>query len=148
MIYSRSVREAFRQHADPDIIYQFYHMITCGINPVIIGDPGNQSVVPDPSPHAISPTLQQKSDAMRIIMERRDGLPAQSIQIDAEVRQKMEMLGTGVPTELLALNNPRTLDLLKMALAEAMGNIEDAELEPDSADLNTNSPPSSEDSEL
>lgn len=148
--YSYSLMERIRERIDPDLLIEFHTMIMEGKTPVWekIGD-GEWHVIPDPSPLATTPTLQDKYQSAKWLTERGHGLPVQSIQVDAEYRAKLELLGSGVPTNVLEGMNPTVLYHIQKALGAALdGNTIDADFVETKDTLNTNSPLLESSSEL
>jgi hypothetical protein len=146
--YSYSLMERIRERIDPDLLIEFHTMVLEGKTPVWekIGN-GDWKVVPDPSPLATSPTLNDKVASLKWLTERGYGLPVQSIQVDAEYRSKLELLGSGVPTNVLEGINPTALFYTQKAL-QAVLNASDAEIVEVNAPESTNSPLLESSSEL
>jgi hypothetical protein len=154
-----SMAEAVREGVDPRYIVKFHKYIIAGINPVYKLDKHDNviDVIPDPSPMAQSPDLARKSESAKFLTAYGWGQPAQSVQIDAEFRAKIDQLGSGIPTQELMSVDLSTLFKLAEALKVPMlTDITDAEIVTDdnnstlesiSDTTNTNSPLSGNDSE-
>ena len=86
----RNLAILLRENVHEEIIMDYYLMILSGRSPKIVRDDRATTtlglkVVPDEDdPMATSP--ERRDAALRAIMERRDGMPAQKIHLDAEVR--------------------------------------------------------------
>lgn len=155
--YSYSLMERIRERINPDLLIDFHMMVLEGKTPVFTRIGADEwEVTPDPNPLAQTPTLADRDRSAKWLSERGHGLPVQSIQVDAEYRHKLELLGSGVPTEVLSGLNPQVLAHLQQAMQLVSGNTsnedvieaEFTELPPDSGDLTQNSPLESTPSEL
>lgn len=94
-------------------------MILMGKNPVADKDEqGNYFIKEDPSPNAPPPTLEQKNAAMRVVLERREGMVPQKVDFTANV-------ASALPPELMAGLNANTLALIAQALALPDPNVID-----------------------
>lgn len=126
--YDVSLQERIRQGAHPDLIFTWYQVICQGQTPVWVTDKdGYDYVIPDPNPLLPAPTLEQRNAAMKALADRGYGLPAQSVTIDAEFRNKIELQLTGISQQdLLAIDAQKLFQIAKVF--EIKGQIEDAEL--------------------
>lgn len=119
--YTYSVQELTRKRVDPELILEWYMMILMGKNPVADKDEqGNYYIKEDPSPNAPPPTLEQKNAAMRVVLERREGMVPQKVDFTANV-------ASALPPELMAGLNANTLALIAQALALPDPNVIDTE---------------------
>jgi len=124
-----SLAERIRERHDPEVIIKTIEMVMMGHTPVWIPDKravGGFRVEPDPNPLLPTPNLEQRTAAMRELINRGWGLPVQSVQIDAQIKQQLD---AGLPAHLLDKPNYRLLaemnDLIKKYKEE---DIVDAEL--------------------
>lgn len=99
--YEVSLNECIREGMHPEIIREYYKTILRGQNPILETRDGVDYVIIDPNPLLPAPTLEQRNAAMRALADRGYGLPAQSVTIDAEFRNKVELQLTGISTEEL-----------------------------------------------
>lgn len=102
--YSVSMTEAVRKRVDPNVLIDFNIMILMGINPVLRKDARSKTgwkCIPDPSPSATSPTLEQKNAASKYLTERGWGMPTQSLQVEADIRSRIEGFGSGIDSRIL-----------------------------------------------
>lgn len=95
-----------RENLHEDVIFRWFLLIMMGKNPKIIEHgsyvkTGGLWVVPDDEDARV-PDGNRRDMAMRELLNRRDGLPAQKIQIDAELRS-MQLTGTLGPDAFQAL---------------------------------------------
>lgn len=118
--YSYSINEAARNRVDPQLWLDWHFMIASGQNPRILLDDDRNPIglEEDPSPGASPPTLAQRNDSMRVLMERRDGLAPQKIDFTANVQATL-------PPELMAGLNANTLAMIAQALALPDPNVID-----------------------
>jgi hypothetical protein len=129
--FTMSMAEAVREGVDPRYIVKFHKYIIAGINPVYKLDKHDNviDVIPDPSPMAQSPDLARKSESAKFLTAYGWGQPAQSVQIDAEFRAKIDQLGSGIPTQELMTVDLSTLFKLAEALKVPMlTDVTDAEI--------------------
>lgn len=125
-----SVAEKIRDRVDPDLIVDYWVMILKGQNPLWEDDPKSPHgtrVIPDPNPMLPTPTLEQRTRAVQELTNRGWGLAVQSIQIDAQLKQTLEL---GIPAQLLEQANYKALAIIRDALRLEDGNTEDAEWSP------------------
>lgn len=135
--FTMSMAEAVREGVDPRYIVKFHKYIIAGINPVYKLDKHDNviDVIPDPSPMAQSPDLARKSESAKFLTAYGWGQPAQSVQIDAEFRARIDALGSGIPTQQLMGIDPSILFKLAEALKVPMlENVTDAELVDDNGE--------------
>lgn len=147
--YSYGLMQRIRERTDPDLLIDFHNMILEGKSP--IWDPlpgGGHRVIQDPSPLAVTPSLSDKIQSIKWLTERGYGLPVQSIQVDAEYRASLELLGSGVPTQVLENYDPQVLFYVQKALQLASGKSEEDVIDAEFTDTSTNSPPVDDTSEL
>jgi len=97
-------------------------MILSGKNPIVIADKrfseqGGYKVIED-TVDLMIPSAERRDAAMRALLDRRDGLPAQRVQLEAEIRSTQTHAVVGVPE--LAHLPPRVLGAVVTALRGAM----------------------------
>jgi len=99
-------------------IVKYIMMFLQGKNPVFVEDkngPGGQIVV---DAGGIPPTPERRDAYFKIMLERRDGLPAQRIHLEAEVRAAQQNRAVGEDTlAAVAALDVETLRSLKLLLA-------------------------------
>lgn len=114
--YEISLQEAIRQGLHPDIVLEYYKTILKGQTPLLETRNGIDYIIPDPNPLTPAPTLEQRNQAMKALADRGYGLPAQSIQIDAEYKKTIELQLTGISENLLKSQGLEALYTIAKAL--------------------------------
>ena len=136
-MHNVSIQERIREGCHPDLVFEYYKTILEGKTPIWVEESGMCYVIPDPNPLLPAPTLEQRNAAMKALVDRGYGLPSQSITVDAEFRNKVELQITGISTQQLETINLKNLaELAKMFRLPGPEEILDADL----VDTNTNSP--------
>lgn len=112
------LRESFHEN----LIRDWFLMILSGQNPVIVEDKrfseqGGYKVIVDPVDKMV-PSPERRDQAMRALLDRRDGLPAQRVQLEAEIRSTQTHSVLGAPE--LAHLPPRVLGAVVSALRGAL----------------------------
>lgn len=112
------LRESFHEN----LIRDWFLMILSGQNPIIVEDKryheqGGLKVVPDVN-DLMAPSAERRDQAMKALLDRRDGLPAQRVQLQAEINSSQKTMIVGAPE--LANLSPRTLTAVAAALRTAM----------------------------
>lgn len=97
-------------------------MILSGQNPIIVEDKrfseqGGYKVIVDPL-DPMAPSSERRDQAMRALLDRRDGLPAQRVQLEAEIRSTQ--LTTVVAPQEMAHLSPKVLGAVVAALKSAI----------------------------
>jgi len=142
--YEVSLNECIREGMHPEIIREYYKTILRGQNPILETRNGVDYVIIDPNPLLPAPTLEQRNAAMRALADRGYGLPAQSVTIDAEFRNKVELQLTGISTEQLAALDMKKLaavrEFFKLPAPSNQDDIQDAEIVSFSETTNDNNP--------
>lgn len=129
--YEISLTEAVRAGLHPDIYVEYYKTILRGDNPKLETKDGIDYIIVDPNPLLPSPTLEQKNAAMRALADRGYGLPAQSINIDAEFKTRVEAQLTGISQQQLEAMSMNTImairEMFKLPEKTDNSDAEDAE---------------------
>lgn len=112
------LRESFHEN----LIRDWFLMILSGRNPVMVEDKrrveqGCLKVVPDVNDLMV-PTAERRDQAMRALLDRRDGLPAQRVHLQAEINSTQKTMVIGA-SELATLG-PQALTALAQTLRSAM----------------------------
>lgn len=129
--YTLNLGEAVRDNIPSIYIIQYHTMRVAGINPKWILDDNHFpiGIEPDPSPLALAPTNQEKSDSLKFLSAYGWGQPVQSTQVDVEIRARIDQMGSGVSNaELASKVGPGTLKALqRLLLPQASDEVIDAE---------------------
>ncbi len=112
------LRDSFHEN----LIRDWFVMILSGRNPIIVVDKrcteqGCLRVVEDPIDR-MAPSAERRDQAMKELLNRRDGLPAQRVQLEAEIRAT-QTHAVVTPTELAGLS-PRALGAVVNTLRGAL----------------------------
>lgn len=139
--YEVSLNECIRKGMHPELILEYYKIILRGQTPVLEYKDGLESFIPDPNPLTPTPTLEQRNAAMRALADRGYGLPAQSVTIDAEFKNKVELQLTGITTEQFGAIAAQNLYKLRemFSLPEPKEDNSDA-LDAEFTEINDNNP--------
>lgn len=127
--HTYSISEIIRDHLNPKLVYDWWMTVLGGGTPLTVKDnrvDGGIRIIPDPNPMVPSPTLADRMRAIQELTNRGWGLPVQSLQIDAHMRNTLEI---GIPPELLEKNNYAALAKIRDALM--LTDVTDAELVPE-----------------
>jgi hypothetical protein len=113
-----------RQNLHEEVIYRWYLLILMGKNPRIVEDDRYKStggiwVVPDEDDARV-PDGNRRDMAMMQLVNRRDGLPAQKVQIDAELQVLHAKLSGEISAGDLAALPPAALGRVVGALRGAI----------------------------
>lgn len=116
-----SLAALLREDFPNEIISEFYRVILEGKMPVLVKDErctttGGWKVVADPDDQYTKPTLDQRMNALARVLDRRDGLPAQHVHIEAELRAEMTAIAAGVDTRYLQSLSPEALKSIREAV--------------------------------
>jgi hypothetical protein len=117
-----------REQGLSDLVLESFKIILAGSTPVWTKDDRFEHgyrVEPDPNPLLPSTTLEQRLGVMKELLNRGEGLPVQSVQIDAVLKAQVE---NGVPPHLLDKPNFAAIfEIQKVFKKLQDGNTEDAE---------------------
>lgn len=109
-----------RERINEELIMDWFLTLLSGKNPIIVEDKrcaGGLRVMEDPN-NRIAPSSERRDQAMRQLLDRRDGLPPQRMQLEAEIRATTTH--TVVSAAELAKLAPRQLGAVVDALRIAM----------------------------
>jgi hypothetical protein len=109
-----------REAINETLILDWFKMILSGRNPVLVEDrrvSGGLRVAEDPH-NRIATSSERRDQAMRQLLDRRDGLPPQRMQLEAEIRSTTTH--TVISAAELAQLPPQQLGAVVSALRAAM----------------------------
>ena len=89
-----------RDTFSPELVRDWYMMLLSGKKPIIVADArctGGFMVMESPGGYT-PPTLDQMMTAMARIHERAEGMPAQHVHLEAELKAEITAIGTGLPS--------------------------------------------------
>lgn len=79
-----------REEFPPEIVYQWFLMILSGKNPRVVKDARytetNGLKVEEDTTNMTAPSPERQDQAMAALLNRRDGLPAQRVQLESELK--------------------------------------------------------------
>ena len=113
-----------RENLHESVITDWYMAILSGKDAIIVADKrctqtgGYRVEIPERG--NIPPTLDQKFRAMEDLLQRRDGMPAQHVTLEAEVRAHMAAGDGAVDKEQLSTLTPEKLMALRELLRPAL----------------------------
>jgi hypothetical protein len=95
-----SLAAVLRDKFKPELVADWYLMLLSGKKPIIVEDKrydGGMTVIEAPGGYT-PPTLDQMMTAMARIIERRDGMPAQHMHLEAAITAEVTALSGGMPS--------------------------------------------------
>lgn len=118
-----SLAAMLRDRIHEEIIADYWLMILSGKAPAIVSDKretlrGCLKVIEDPN-DKVAPSPERRDAAMKALLERRDGMPAQRVHLEAELRASITT--TTVDATALAGLPPERLGAVVSALRAALG---------------------------
>lgn len=121
-----SIAERIRYRVDPDLIIDFWTKILEGYTPIWVKNKkGEFSVEIDPSPLATTPSLEMRARAIQELNNRGWGLPVQSLQVEAHLKQTQTL---ALPGDVISSVTLKQLAMIRDALQLTSGDVQDAEI--------------------
>jgi hypothetical protein len=129
---------AVRSQVPAEVLVEFHLAILQGQNPRLVKDGRYEhgwkleDVCGPDGAGGQPPTLQDKKDAAKALMERGWGMPAQTIHLEQDVKAQIEMLGATLPANAMASVPTSRLLALRNALRppiEALSRPVEAQIE-------------------
>lgn len=120
-----------RDKVHEQVICDWFLMLLSGKNPIIVEDKrfseqGCRKVIEDPDDLSV-PSPERRDQAMKALLDRRDGLPATRVQLDAEVRTAMSrgVIDANVMSQLSPQVLGSLVTLLRGALSPTTSRVID-----------------------